>query len=270
MSLTGALTRAPLAPALWGLDGGWSGTAADRATRYGLVAAWNIDESSGSRADSFGANILTDVNTVTGATGPDGAGASQFTAANSESLSSADNAALSVGDVDAWWSGWPRFDTLTPGGGFRELLGKNDGGSNQREYDIAHAGTLNRFFFQVSSSGLGGGAQHAAVADAFGNAATNTWYHVFCYHNAATDVIGIAVNGGTINTLAHSGGIFDGTATFRIGAAGNTATLFWDGPQAMWKMGKLPAGTLTPALLAEIKTYEYNGGLGRRYPAGWT
>ena len=63
-----------------------------------LIAYWKLDEASGTRNDSKGANHLTDNNTVTQAVGKVG-NAAQFTLANSEYLSIADNADLSAGDI---------------------------------------------------------------------------------------------------------------------------------------------------------------------------
>lgn len=59
----------------------------------GLVSYWKLDEAGGQRNDSHGTNHLTDNNTVTQAAGKIG-DAAQFTGANSEYLSVADNASL--------------------------------------------------------------------------------------------------------------------------------------------------------------------------------
>ena len=72
-----------------------------------LIAHWNLDEASGTRVDAKGGNDLTDNNTVTQATGIV-SNAGQFTAANSEYLSIADNAALSTGDIDFTIPLWAR------------------------------------------------------------------------------------------------------------------------------------------------------------------
>src|SRR5881394_1372626 len=64
-----------------------------------LVAHWKLDQTSGLRADSHGGNDLADFNTVTFAAGKIGNAAS-FLGVNEESLGAADNAALSMGDID--------------------------------------------------------------------------------------------------------------------------------------------------------------------------
>lgn len=61
-----------------------------------LVAHWKLDESSGTRNDSKGANHLTDNNTVTSAAGKLG-DAADFESSNSERLTLADNADMSLG-----------------------------------------------------------------------------------------------------------------------------------------------------------------------------
>lgn len=74
-----------------------------------LAAYWKLDEASGTRSDSAGSSHLTDNNTVTQSSGRVG-NAGQFTAANNEYLSVADNAALSSGDVDITVAGWIYLD----------------------------------------------------------------------------------------------------------------------------------------------------------------
>ena len=64
----------------------------------GLVSYWKMDETSGSRVDSVGANTLTDNNTVPSQVGVI-SNASQYVAANSEYLSKASfNWATSIGN----------------------------------------------------------------------------------------------------------------------------------------------------------------------------
>ena len=78
-----------------------------------LAAYWQLDEASGGRADSIGGNDLTDTNTVTQAAGKIDT-AAHFTAANNESLSIADNAALSMGDDDFTLAAWVYLDSKGP------------------------------------------------------------------------------------------------------------------------------------------------------------
>lgn len=265
MSLTGALSRVPLAPALWGLDEvAWQGTTAERATRYGLISAWNLDEASGNRADSFGTNTLTDNNTVTSNPGVGGVGtAAQFTAANSEYLTIADNASLGVGTVDAWWSGWAYFDSL---GDTQRLISQDSGLTPHRDFIIMRD-TSNRFLVLASPTGAGA-AYVTLTASTFGAVSLSTWYHWFVYHRTGIE-LGIAINGGAFQTLAYTGGIADGSPNFDLGRYANGGGNFMNGRQAAVGMGKSPPGGLSLALAAEIRTYLRNGGTARLYPAGW-
>jgi hypothetical protein len=77
-----------------------------------LVAYWRLDEASGNATDTKGSSTLTDNNTVTSAAGKIST-SRQFTAANSEFLSIADNAALSTGNIDFWIGGWIYNDSLS-------------------------------------------------------------------------------------------------------------------------------------------------------------
>jgi hypothetical protein len=76
----------------------------------GLVAFWRMEESSGTRADEVGSIDLTDNNTVTQATGKIG-NAAQFTAANSEYLSST-SSSLSTGGGSFSVAAWVYLDTI--------------------------------------------------------------------------------------------------------------------------------------------------------------
>ena len=99
-----------------------------------LQAWYTLDEASGTRADSSGnGNSLTDVNTVTQAAGKL-TNAAQFTRANSERLTIADNTSLSMGDIDFTLCAWVYFDTLPVAG----LISKWNGTSD--EYTIYYDG----------------------------------------------------------------------------------------------------------------------------------
>src|SRR5688572_15128488 len=59
--------------------------------------------------------------------------AAQLTIASSESLSIADNAALSTGDVDSWLAAWGYMDAIV-GGQFYLLAGKSSSTTASHEY----------------------------------------------------------------------------------------------------------------------------------------
>jgi hypothetical protein len=216
-----------------------------------LTAYWSLEEASGQRNDSVGTSHLTDVNTVLQAAGIQG-NAALFASATSERLSSTDNAALSVGDIDFTIATWVRLTTLANAG----IVSKWAAG--QREYTLFYNHNDHvpnaRFTFGVSADGTA-----AAILDAttFGAPSINTWYFIVVSHSAAGNVTSIQVNNGTADTLSHSGGVFNGTGDFTIGSIlGGTFPL----------NGRIDETALFKSVLtAEQKTWLYNGGAGRSF-----
>jgi hypothetical protein len=187
---------------------------------------------------------LTDVNTVTQNPGKIG-NAAQFTRANSEQLTIASNAALTMGDIDFTLAGWVYLDTLVVAGIVSKALAL--------EYTLLTLG--NRFQFSVTNSLP---AQIDVIANNFGQPALATWHFVACWHDSVANLIGISVNGGTANTTANALGVAAGAAGFQLG---NYAANFWDGridEFGVWKR------VLTPAELTTL----YNGGAGVNLFAG--
>lgn len=230
--------------------GGGNPTAAGLLTS--LVAFWKLDEASGVRDDAVGANNLTDNNTVTQAAGTVG-NAAQFTAANSEYLSIADNADLSTGDIDFTVTAWVYLDSK---GANRTIASKASFGIE--EWLLRYSSANDRFEFYILDSTP---AFRVATANTLGVPATATWYFIVAWHDATANTVSIQVNDGTADSgAAGSGGPADRAGAFGIGAYGDgTAATFHDGrvdAAGFWKR------TLT----ATEKTYLYNGGSGREYP----
>jgi hypothetical protein len=211
-----------------------------------LVSCWTLEEASGTRNDSVGSNHLTDNNTVGQAAGTVG-NAGQFVAANLEYLSITDNASLSVGDIDFEFVGWVYLDSKTTD---RAILGKWSG--TEFEYVLQYNQPTDRFQFVVRKADNSGSV--TASASTFGSPSTATWYFVDVYHDATNDVIAIAINNGSFNTTAITGGVKDGTATFRTGR--QDGSTYWDGridEVVFWK--RLISGA--------DRTWLYNSGSGR-------
>ncbi|HCR92557.1 MAG TPA: hypothetical protein DIU47_01195, partial [Candidatus Pacebacteria bacterium] len=185
-------------------------TDTNRTLNTNLISYWKLDETSGSRTDSVGSNTLTDNNTVTSNPGKVG-NAGQFIAANTEYLSITDNAALSTGDIDFTFSAWVYMDSLSTD---TQVLGKWSASAGQYEY-LLERGSANKFRFYVSSDGSTYTSVQAAT---FGAMSANTWYFVVAYHDSVNNTIGISVNNGAFDTVAHTTGVRDGTAQFDIGA----------------------------------------------------
>lgn len=180
-----------------------------------IIAYWKLEESSGNRADEVGSNTLSDINTVTGNTGKLG-DAAQFTRANVEYLSISDNTDLSTGDIDFSFSFWLYLDVKNV---TMQILSKWLSSGGNQAYVCNYDTIGDRLQFLVSSTGSGGVT--TVVANNFGAVSTGTFIFVVCWHDAAANTINIQINNGTVNSAAHSGGVFDGTAEFRIGTLGD-------------------------------------------------
>lgn len=219
-----------------------------------LVAYWKLDEASGTRYDAKGDNHLTDNNTVTQTTGKLGSGAC-FASANSEYLSAADNAALSLGGTDFTLAAWIKLTVLNQ---FQAVLAKYNRPANDREYlvQLSNANLLRIF---VSDDGVND--RGPVVASSFGALAADTWYHVIAWH-AAGQTLNICVNNGVVDSVAYALGVRDGGSDFTVGALDNgvgATPNYFDGcidSVGLWKR------VLTAAERASL----YNGGAGKEYP----
>ncbi|HJZ06154.1 MAG TPA: LamG-like jellyroll fold domain-containing protein [Patescibacteria group bacterium] len=193
------------------------------------VGEWMFDESSDgtgavSRNDTSGnGNTLTDNNAVASSVGKHGNSA-YFNATNTEFLSLTDNAFVSTGNIDFTICAWANLDTKTTN---RMIVSKREGSNASKEYELHYLSSSDRFRFLL---GDGTGATDGVVVSAnnLGSPSTGTWYYVCGWHNAATDIIGISVNGSYIDTAA-TGAVapIDTSSTFRVGSQVNTN--YWDG-----------------------------------------
>ena len=209
-----------------------------------LVAHWRLDEASGVRADVHGGNDLADFNTVGQAAGKLGNAAS-FVAANEESLGAADNAALSMGDIDFTIAGWVRFDALDSSG----LLGKWTTGS--LEYVVYFDGT--NLSFHVSDDGVNNDSvvNSAAIS-------ANTWYLFVAWHDAESNTINLSVNNNAAASAAHSTGVYDGDAALYFGR---------DEEGLTYLNGRLDSISIWKRVLTvSERTQLYNSGNGLDYP----
>jgi len=193
-----------------------------------LVSYWKLDEISGTRFDSWGNNDLTDVNTVTSNSGVRGE-AAQFTATlvrnDEERLAIADNVDVSVGDIPFTFVAWVRLDQSSKN---LAIFSKGDTGAT-REYLLFYDNSVDRFAWGVTGPG---GEAIRVVADNFGGLDgrnPNSWYFIIVWHDSANNQIGIQVNNGIANTIAHSGGVVDNTSSFNIGAWLDLGDFEWDG-----------------------------------------
>lgn len=215
--------------------------------RTDLIAFWKLEEASGTRFDSVGSNDLTDNNTVAQVAGKIG-NAAHFVAADSESLSINDNPALSMGDIDFTIAGWFNRELE---GALSPLVWKFDLGS--AEYVVfLQAGAA--FGFSVSPDGSEG----ALATIETPGASPDTWHFFVVWHDATLDTINLQMDNGSVESTAHSAGVFDGSSRLFLGGA-------FDG--AFGLTGNLDAiGIWKRVLTAAERAHLWNSGAGRQYP----
>jgi len=215
-----------------------------------LVGYWKLDEASGNALDSLGSNTLTDTNTVTSATGLVYSTARSFASASSEYLNIADNAALSTGDIDFWFSGWFYLNSSPNTSGY-DILGKWDVASNSEYFlELYTATSQVHFRWGVSSNGTSA----TGDLDNIETVANTTWHFFACWHDSVANQTGYRLNSQT-RTLSYSAGVRDGTSAFTIGRA--ITTRYFDGRIGPVMMGKGYIPT------SDELDFLYNNGLGR-------
>ncbi len=172
-----------------------------------LIAYWKMDEASGQRNDSHGANHLTDNNTVGSATGKINSGA-DFERTDGDFLSIIDNPALSLGsDMDLTFSLWFKLETLPSdlGASFIIMQKNNDFiGGNTAEYQL-WIDNQDRINFT-----LGNNSTNASVQGPNFSLSIGAWKHVIFGHDSAADKLYLQLDGVTPLEAAWSGGTFDG------------------------------------------------------------
>lgn len=226
-------------------------TPAMLALRNGLIESWELEEASGTRTGAHRSLALTDVNTVTQATGKVG-DAAQFTKANAEYLTRASEALLQTGDIDFTVEAWVYLDSKAA----NMVIASKDG-LNKREWSLLYLAGSDRFVFHTSPDNS---TTDIVTANTLGSPATGTWYHIVAWHDATANTVNISVNGGAADSASTTGPVQAASdADFRIGGREYTGfTDEWDGRidgVRFWKR------TLTQV----EKIYLYNGGTGRAY-----
>ena len=220
------------------------------------VSWWDLVETSGIARDALGVNNLTDNNTVTSAAGLityTAEDASQFTAANSEYLTRADNASLSTGDVDFAIAGWIYINSL---GSVRNIMARtHSSNAALREYQF-YSNSSNIIGFTIYNTA---GTANTVTASTHGAIVVNTWYFVYAYCNKTGSEIGVQLNRGATNTLAKTVTVSDVAVGTALGSLPDTAASLWDGRLAdiaFYKDG-IPSSTVLDEL--------YQRGFGRDY-----
>lgn len=221
----------------------------------GLVAHWKLDETSGSRADSFGLNALTDVATVGTTTGKFG-NAGAFLASASESFSITN---------PTEFEGYSRFSvnmwirpTATGLSGERMLMSRWQHSVNNQFMLTIGATTIGAYMGHTTCNNFNydsGSAVHGMSA--------GTWYMVTFVFNAGRMTYYVnAVNLGNSTHTATS--IQNCAADFHIGARHAAIAGDWydgDGDEmSFWKRALTDADVKALYRSGEGMTFPFYGG----------
>ncbi len=122
----------------------------------------------------------------------------------------ADNADLSMGDIDFFIAGWFTFESLTADNG---LLSKWSAVGANNEYMLYRAQGSNRLSWILAS----GAGDDSVAANTFGALATDAEYFVIAWHIAGTSEFGIQVNDTAPDTDVCAINPQDGPTDFVIG-----------------------------------------------------
>jgi len=215
-----------------------------------LAGYYRLDEVSGNAIDSVSPNTLTANNSPGSGTGKIG-NARTFNGSN-QSFTAASSSVFNFGDTDFTIACWVNLSSVAAQS---MLVTKFSTVSNQRQYALYYNRVTGRMSFLVNSSGAS--AQNVTInADTFGAIATSTWYYVVAWHDSVDNQIGISVNG-VENTQSYSLGLFQSTASFRIGGRADSVE---------FTNGSIDGvGLWTKVLSSDERSRLYNDGNGLGY-----
>jgi hypothetical protein len=219
----------------------------------GLISYWKLDETSGNALDAHGSNPLTDVNTVGAAAGKLN-GARDFVHANAEYFVHTSNSDFRTGDIDFTFALWAKSNVVSNANG---MLFFKDVVPASPEYGMEVFNS--RFDFEVWAADGDGAATGELLANTFGDITAGVWYFVVAWHDSVANTLNIQVNGGAVDSLSYSAGVWAGSADFKLGNDDPSFGFSWDGQideVSFWKR----------VLTAAERTALYNNGYGLAYP----
>lgn len=227
---------------------------ADLVARYGILWHYTLEEASNAaRNDSVGTHHLANNGTVAQVAGKLGNGAG-FTIAEADFLSVADDAALSGGLLDLGIFGWFWVDANA---GNQTIAGKTETG--QLEW-LVQVTTTPRIAFFVSHDGT--------VIKTNNNTTTVTtgsWNFFGCWYDHVNGFTRTKVNNGSTISVAHTTGIFNGTAGVTLGRSRSALPAYLGGRLDEISFVKSPPGGIA-GIVDELYTYLWNSGSGRPWP----
>jgi len=159
----------------------------------GLLAWWNLNEASGTRASAAGSFPLTDNNTVTSTTGKIG-DAALFASANSEFLETSAPVITAAGQAFTV-SFWVYLNTVATSVPISQINGT--GTQNWQVYILAD-GSINLDVRTGTPQGVGTAASALT---------TGAWYHIVATYAGAAGQCAIIVNNGTPVTASTTGSL---------------------------------------------------------------
>lgn len=232
---------------LWGIPVISSDPIGD-ALRSAAVAYWNMDEASGTRVDSKGANDLLQTDNPLGVTGKVG-NAVSFDG-TTQVLTCTSNSDLKVtSGQDYTWCLWVKLNSKATSQGF---ISKVDQDLGDTEYLITYNSGADRFELTVVQD-----STSATVgASTFGAPSIGVFYFITCQYDESDTSTGlkISINNGAFNASSHPA-VAGTDADFLVGQ-----DYYYTGASdglvdevGFWKR----------LLTSEELTYLYNSGLGR-------
>ncbi len=178
-------------------------------------------------------------------------GSVDFELGSSQSLTIADNADLSTGDIDFFWAGQVKLESKPAT--YMGIAGK--GIAAQWEWTLGYENVADRFEFKIRNPA--GASLGTVTADDLGSPAVDTEYFIVCWHDATANTVNISINDGNVDSVATGGAPTDGTGQFGMGERTDGAQPY-DGTLKAAGFGKeAPA----PSLITSF----YNGGTPKFY-----
>jgi RHS repeat-associated protein len=219
---------------------------------HGLAAWWTLNESSGTRNDSYGANHLTDYNTVGSTTGKK-SNAADFEKDTLEYLGKTSTTQLQMSTSDIYVGAWIKAEgTLVGNPNVISKLG------NTPEFNLRLLSSGQVQFIVRDSSGL-----NYTIASSTTNISSGQWYYVEGWTDKVNRTVYVNVNNGipgsatwTVNENRDAAG----TTALTLGARDLSGVMgeYWDGliDEAVYYKRMLTPGE---------RAWLYNQGNGRTY-----
>jgi len=220
-----------------------------------LVGHWRLDEASGTRYDAHGSNDLTQHNGPVPWEGV--TGTANFFNGTAQYLHAADATELRSGGSDFTWSVWVKLQDRNSN---RTIISKwNYDIGDGSEYLLVYRSSEDRFRFLMRDAA---NANNAYVeSDNHGSPPLYTWLLVTFWYDSTNEEIGIQVNDGTPDTVAHTTGVNEGTGDLLFAAQNSTSS-----PAAFWNSTMEDASFWHRVLTSDERAALYNDGAGLPYP----